>query len=141
MPSIDSINPNGFKVCLINSDFQTGMTINRDKLDKIIHRVYGTFCSFEPCIYPAVKIQYFYNESCGDKNGICNCSRPCCGKGSGSGDSQCKKITIAGFGSGCVIITGSQSLKQLDTAYGFICNVLKKHYDDIKLQHANILVP
>ena len=128
---IRSIEPRNFKICLINSDFKTGMIICRRRLVNIITREYGTFCSYDACIYPAVKIQYFFNESYSDVNGICRCVGNCDGKGSGVGETECKKITIAVFGSGCVIITGAQNFTQLDKAYEFICNILKDHKEDI----------
>ena len=44
----------------------------------------------------------------------------CDGKGCGCGDGQCKKITIAAFASGKILLTGAQNSKQLTSAYNFI---------------------
>jgi TATA-box binding protein (TBP) (component of TFIID and TFIIIB) len=131
LSDVSKISPRNFKICLINCDFTTGVLINRDRLDRIVKTQYGTFCSYEPCIYPPVKIQYFYNEEYSDPNGVCQCTHHCAGLGCGKGQGECKKISIMVFGSGCVIITGSQSLTQLDTAYEFICRILKKHAETI----------
>ncbi len=128
---ISSLTNIDYKIRLINCDFRIGFEVKRDKLYKIIQYEYGVPCSFEPCIYPGCKIQYNYNIKNRKKDGICYCIGKCGGKGSGIGDSQCKKITIAVFQSGCIIITGGQSQEQIDEAYQFICQVISKHKNDI----------
>lgn len=96
-----------YVIQLINCDFRVGFEIKRDRLYRIIQTDYPTvFCSYEPCIYPGVKIQYDWNST--------------------------KKITVAVFQSGCVIITGAQMHEQIQSAYRFICEILQKHFDDIR---------
>ena len=118
-----------YKVQLINSDFKVGMEIRRDRLNKIVQGEYNILSSFEPCIYPGVKIQYFWNKQrIGHHDGICTCDGFCDGRG----NSDCKKITIAVFQSGCIIITGAQTLVQIEDAYNFICRVIEDHMSDIQ---------
>ena len=105
------------KLVLINSDFDLGFEINRDALQREIIEA-GIYSSYEPCIYPGVNIKYFININ--NFDGICCCESMCNGKGRADGDGRCKKITIAVFKSGKVIITGGQSIEQLETAYYFI---------------------
>lgn len=134
----DVLRPGGLRVCLINSDFIINgdngerATIIREKLYRILQNEYSTFCQFDAVVHPSVRANFFYNSwnDSSSKNGLCECVRKCYGKGTGCGDGECKKITIAVFGSGCVIITGAQSFVQLDAAYAFICKVIKKHYKD-----------
>ena len=38
----------------------------------------------------------------------------------------CKKVTIAVFKSGKIIITGGQNIKQLETSYRFIKNFIEE---------------
>lgn len=122
-----------YKVALINSDFKVDFEIKRDKLYSTIVNHYDNKCSFEPCIYPGVKIQYFWNSCNTHKDGVCRCHEDCyIGKGDGKGDGNCKKITIAVFQSGCIIITGAQNTEQIDDAYKFICGVFESHLDVIK---------
>lgn len=123
--------PSNFRIRLINSDFRLGIDIKRDKLHKLVQK-YDIFCSYEPCIYPGVKIQYNYNTDSGKADGVCYCTNKCSGKGSGTGNGDCKKITIAVFQSGCVIITGAQSAQQIDEAYRFIINTVTKHLEEVK---------
>lgn len=129
---IQHLTPGGFRVCLINSDFWVTVdgkraTILREKLYSLLSKNYSTFCVFDSVVHPSVRANYCYNSSYMNDHGLCECVGTCYGKGSGSGEGQCKKITIAVFGSGCIIITGSQSVAQLQKAYEFICNVIKKH--------------
>ena len=113
------------KTVLINSDFDVGFKVKRDVLHREIIN-YGMFSSYEPCIYPGVNIKYYYNSS---KTGICTCSGICNGKGDGI--NTCKKVTIAVFNSGKIIITGANSCDQLLTAYKFINNFINYKKDDL----------
>jgi TATA-box binding protein (TBP) (component of TFIID and TFIIIB) len=120
-----------YQIRLINSDFRVGFNIKRDKLNKIIQEEGAVYSSYEPCIYPGVKVQYNYNEASRTRDGICHCASMCNGKGCGNGDGQCKKITIAVFQSGCVIITGAQAIAQIEEAYDYIVDILKEHLEVI----------
>jgi TATA-box binding protein (TBP) (component of TFIID and TFIIIB) len=55
------------------------------------------------------------------------CPKFCNGQGDGKAVGQCKKITIAAFQTGSIIITGARNRAQLDEAYTFINNVLQRH--------------
>ena len=138
---IEKLSCSNYKLRLINSDFRINYDIRREQLYKMLIEKYQMNCSFEPCIYPAVKIKYYFNDdnSC-RKDGICYCSKKCMiGKSSGCGDNQCKKVTIAVFQSGCIIITGGQSIAQVDEAYDFITRILADNIDVIKKKM--VLVP
>lgn len=107
--SIEKMAIANYTIQLINCDFRVGFEIKRDRLYKTIQTLYpNVFCSYEPCIYPGVKIQYDWDPS--------------------------KKITIAVFQSGCVIITGAQTHEQITCAYHFICNIFNTHFDSIQKQ-------
>lgn len=123
-----------YKICLINSDYRIGFQIKRDNLFKLMLSNYNNIASYEPCIYPGVKIQYFWNSISEKKDGVCMCSKKCYHKkksGDGYGDSNCKKITIAVFQSGSVIITGSQVNSQIKECYSFINDILYQNADKI----------
>lgn len=121
-----------YRIRLINCDFRIGFEIRREKLHKVMTHAHGIMCTFEPCIYPGCKIQYCYNEAHVRHNGICKCEKRCNGKGCGLGEGNCKKITIAVFQSGCVIITGGQSMAQIDEAYAFACKSILEAVDVIQ---------
>lgn len=131
---INDLHKADYKIRLINTDYKVGFQIKRDILYKVLKNEYGNICNYEPVIYPGVKIHYFYNESNSQKDGICKCYKKChdlkCG--TGIGQNNCKKITIAVFQSGCIIITGSQTKKQIDECYGYINEVLYKNVSRIE---------
>lgn len=107
---IDKIQITNYKIQLINSDFRIGFNIKREKLFKIIQNDYkNIYSSYEPCIYPGVKIQYTANEKC------------------------IKKTTIAVFRSGCVIVTGAQRLEDTEAAYNFIKKLLEDNKNNIEM--------
>jgi len=110
------------KLVLINSDFDLGYEINREVLHGEIIDC-GLYSSYEPCIYPGVNIKYFMNINYA-RGGVCCCENICNGKGDADGDGDCKKVTIAVFKSGKVIITGGQNTNQLETSYHFIKNFI-----------------
>ena len=118
------------KLVLINSDFDIGYEINREVLHKEIIDM-GIYSSYEPCIYPGVNIKYFINNN--NTCGICECETICNGKGNGCGDGNCKKVTIAVFKSGKVIITGGQNQEQITESYRFITNFIENKKDYLKL--------
>ena len=129
-----------YKICLINTDFKVGFEIKRDNLFKLIVNDYKNICSYEPCIYPGVKIPYFWNSENSNKDGICNCTEKCQflkKSGDGHGDCNCKKITVAVFMSGACIITGGQMKCQIEECYKFINNILYNNID--KIEKRNML--
>ncbi len=50
---------------LINSNFNCGYYINRDKLYSILRNKYGIETSYDPCSYPGVKCKYYFNNEKG----------------------------------------------------------------------------
>ena len=106
------------------------MNINRELLHREIIEN-DIYSSYEPCIYPGVNIKYFINNN-NHNNGICNCESLCNGKGDGYGDGDCKKVTIAVFKSGKIIITGGQNKRQINESYQFITNFINNRKDLLK---------
>lgn len=138
----NALESSNFKICLINTDFKVGFEIKRDNLFKYMQQNYENVTSYEPCIYPGVKIQYFWNSDNERQDGICYCANKCSLKkksGDGFGESNCKKITIAVFQSGSCIITGSQMNGQIEECYDFINKVLYENID--KIEKKNIILP
>lgn len=110
-----------YKIVLINSDFNIGYKIDRNKLHRHINNI-EMYSSYEPLIYPGVNIKYYYNTN--NNDGICNCNCKCEGKGDGKGNGNCIRITIAVFESGSILITGKINNQLLKIAYDFINKLL-----------------
>lgn len=125
----DIIYDNKIETVLINSSFDFKTSINRNLLNRLVVDK-GYYSSFEPCIYPGVNIKYYYNPLV-DNKGICNCDKPCNGKGK---NGQCKRITIAVFHSGKAIITGARSIDNIITAYNFITDIVNNNKDNLKIK-------
>jgi TATA-box binding protein (TBP) (component of TFIID and TFIIIB) len=128
----DNITNCDFTIRMINCDFGIPFKIRRKNLHQLlISPKYGNTCSFQPLTYPGVKLQYYWNRKQNNK-GICQCNGICYGKGNGNGDGECKKVTIAIFDSGKILITGANSFEQVDKAYEFICEVVMDNKEELK---------
>ncbi len=147
--NIENISFNNFIIRMINTDFksyidetmETKFLIRRKALHKIlISDIYNNRCSFEPGRYHGVKLEYFWNLNKAKKDGICICNPHCFGKGTGTGEKNCKKITIAIFESGSVLITGGISFDQIMEAYNYITNILRIHKLEIQKSDLNLLL-
>ena len=119
---------------LINSDFNINFKIKRNILHSILKDKYGVVSRYEPGIYPGVNNKYYWNlnNKGTETDGKCICHKDCSGKGDGDGDGNCKKITIAAFQSGSIIITGARTIEHIEDAYKFINRVIKDNYDLIR---------
>jgi len=146
---ISNINFNKFVIRMINTDFksylndtlETKFLIRRKILHKIlISEEYNNKCSFEPGRYHGVKLEYFWNSDKEKLDGICVCKKHCFGKGTGHGENNCKKITIAIFESGSVLITGGISFEQINEAYNYITFILNKHKNEIQKSDLKLLL-
>jgi TATA-box binding protein (TBP) (component of TFIID and TFIIIB) len=131
--NIENIKLTNYKICLINSDFKFNHKIKRNDLHKFITNNTNLVCSYEPCIYPGVKIQYFYNS---DNDGVCKCEDYCDNK---KKNSNCSKITIAIFESGCTIITGAKNINQINTTYDYINKLINNNINSFKKKELPIL--
>ena len=80
-------------------------------------------------MYPGVNIKYYFN-SINNHNGVCKCINKCNGKGKNC----CKKITIAVFNSGKIIITGGQSYEHLNIAYDFINQIINNNKSELLIK-------
>ena len=127
----DELNPKveWIKNVMINSDFDIGFRVDRETLHRSIVED-GYYSSYEPVIYPGVNIKYYYNPKI-QQSGICNCKDMCDGKGHGT---TCKKITVAVFNSGKIMITGGNSTEHVGKAYEFITNFIVRKKDIIELK-------
>lgn len=128
---INTLRLINLNVCLINSNFGVNFEIKRNILYQILLNHYKISVSYEPDYYQGVNSKFYWNCN-NNKKGYCVCKKKCNGKGKGLGDGDCKKVTVAIFQSGNIIITGAQNYCQIKDAYLFINKVLDEHYDLIK---------
>ena len=137
----ESLEYSNFLIRMINTDFK--VYIDKELTErylirrKVLHTLlisdkYNNKCSFQPGIYHGVKLEYFWNPTNELKNGICCCTNHCFGKSDNKKKNSCKKITIAIFESGSILITGGILLEQIDDAYKYICNILVENENIIR---------
>lgn len=133
----NKFNLENYDIHMINSNFdmfpisKDMYRIKRQELFKLLKNPpYYLKVSYEPTIYPGVKVSFMWNKTKGNnQNGVCCCDDYCNGKS--KEDNKCKKITIAIFQSGSIIITGAYRMEQIQDAYKFINDVFSKHYDNL----------
>jgi len=132
--NLKNIKIEDINIVLINSDFNINFKIKRNNLFSILTKEYNIVTRYEPGIYPGVNSKYFWNKSYENMpfEGKCYCTKKCDGKGKGNGDGNCKKITIAAFQSGSVIITGAREILHIEKAQAFINRVFRENYELIK---------
>ena len=130
-----------YKIVLINSDYYLGFEIKRNVLHELLLNKYNTFSSYEPCIYPGVNSKYYFNKAYNDKQyeGKCYCDVYCDGTGNGDGNGECKKVTVAIFQSGSIIITGARNMEQIEHAHKFINRIIDNNYHAIKRDEVSFL--
>jgi len=119
-----AVGSGDFTVRMMNCDFVVPFLVRRKDLhNMLIAPPYGLLSSFQPGTYPGVKVQYFYraSEGGGKHAGRCRCPVQCAGSGAGG---ECKKVTLAIFESGKILITGATAYAQLDEAHAFIRTLL-----------------
>jgi TATA-box binding protein (TBP) (component of TFIID and TFIIIB) len=125
---VESLQSGNYVIRMINSDFSVPYRIRRKDLHKLlISPEYNNQCVFQPGSYPGVKLQYYWNDQNTARDGICRCEGKCLGKGDGHGEGKCKKVTVAIFESGSILITGANAFDQIDDAYAYINKVLQQH--------------
>lgn len=129
--SSDPLTLKKFAVQLLNSDYKMNALAKRAELHKILCEQYRLSSTLETTIYQGVNTKYYYNRASTGPRGICGCPKFCSGQGDGEAIGSCKRITIAVFQTGSIIITGARTQAQLDEAYEFMNGVLQTHARDV----------
>jgi len=120
---------------LINSNFNCGYYIDRDKLFKVLRYQYGIHCEYDPCKYPGIRCMYFQNDIYPDAKGICKCAKSCANKRKkvAEGDSKCKGIAFMIFRTGSTLIVGHCDEDLLNVIYRYLKNILETEYMSVAI--------
>jgi hypothetical protein len=124
---------------LINSNFNCGYYINREKLYSILRsEKYNIETAYDPCSYPGVKCKFYFNHDDGyasDKQKGFICRNDYNQKMDELGDNKkYTEVSFMIFRTGSCLIVGNCTRKILDYIYDFIKTLL---YDE----HSNIMTP
>lgn len=114
---------NKTETVLINSNFNCGYYIDRELLYSILRNKYNINCSFDPCSYPGIQCQFYYNTV--DVDYIQNGCQPVTNK------EQYIKISFMIFRTGSVLMVGKCSEEILNNIYLYIRNILYNEYSKI----------
>ncbi len=123
---------NNYGVTMINSNYRLNFKIDLTLLlNAFTTSEPLVFTKFNPDDYRGLIIGYFWNESKGEnQDGICRCETRCKKKKIMTA-TDCKKVTISLFKTGSVIITGGNTVEQINGAYDFINEKLRIYYKRI----------
>jgi TATA-box binding protein (TBP) (component of TFIID and TFIIIB) len=105
------------RTILINSNFNCGYEVERDKCQRILSGKYNLISMYDPCLYPGVQCKFYYNAMKATQDGICTCAKRCSKKGSGEGEGQCKEVSFMVFRTGSILIVGNCDEEQLEVIY------------------------
>ena len=131
------INIENYEIVMINSNFSIGFFIDNHKLYNILlenRNKYNLFVDYDPESYQGVKIYFMWNKNQTEKDGVCICKKKCkytAKKKCGNGENDCRRISIAVFSTGKILIAGAKNLDQLDATYNFIVKLLQSNYKEI----------
>ena len=109
---------------LINSNFNCGFYINRDKLHELLKYKYRINSNYDSCSYPGIQSKFYYVNGC-EKNG-----QPHQQTGQQPADTvDCCEISFMIFRTGSVLIVGKCTDSVLFVIYDFLKTVLEREYE------------
>lgn len=118
---------------LINSNFNCGYYINREKLFDILKYKYKINSSFDPCSYPGIQCEFYYDIDKDDNTGrqINNIDIT-------NNSDNIFKVSFMIFRTGSVLIVGKCDQHILYNIYNFIKKILEDEYSEIVANNINI---
>jgi hypothetical protein len=121
---------------LINSNFNCGFYINREKLYSILRSpIYNIETAYDPCSYPGVKCKFYFNHDYGfdiEKQRGCICEEDHLQKMSELGDNKkYTEVSFMIFRTGSCLIVGNCSEEILRFIFVFIKTILHTEYRQI----------
>ena len=115
---------NNIETVLINSNFNCGFYIDRDKLFKILKYDYKISCTYDPCSYPGIQCEYNYSDEIIEQSEI---------KITNNINNKNYKVSFMIFRTGSVLIVGKCSEDILNKIFNFIKNLLHDNYHMINI--------
>jgi len=128
---------------LINSNFNCGFYVNREKLHVILKKKYGIETSYDPCSYPGVKCKFYFNNEKGfhieEQSGkIMN--EDCSMKMSELGENKkYTEVSFMVFRTGSCLIVGNCSERILVFIFEFVKKILQDEYTNICVSNEKVV--
>lgn len=138
LENIDNLEYGNIQILMINTDFKifkdiertSNFAIKRRTLHTILINDYNMIARFDPSTYPGVKIEYWWNNANNVRDASTHYDIRNV-KSKANVKDGIKKITIAVFESGSILITGAITIDQVDETYKFICDIIEKNKEQI----------
>lgn len=135
-PALDFIQSDVDDNVLINSNFNCGFYINRDKLHAILRSdKYGIDTSFDPCSYPGVKCKFYFNNDVGfdfeKQTGKVDADDRSMKMSELDVNTKYTEVSFMIFRTGSCLIVGNCSERILRFIFAFIRNMLTNEYANI----------
>ena len=132
---LDFLNNENEDSVLINSNFNCGFYINREKLHGILRNKYKIEAAYDPCSYPGVKCRFYFNHENGFdremQNGLIHMEDRKQKRGELMDNKRYTEVSFMIFRTGSCLIVGNCSESVLRFIFDFIKNILKEEYDAI----------
>lgn len=124
----DDLNylPNRCETALINSNFNCGFYIDRDKLFHLLKFKYRMNCNYDSCSYPGIQSKFYYipDKSQDEQTGQQPVSME---------TTVYYEVSFMIFRTGSILIVGKCNEDILMVIYRFICSVLTTEYSTIEM--------
>lgn len=114
---------------LINSNFNCGYYIDRDKLYDILKYQYRINSNYDACSYPGIQCKFYYDNELNEQ---------CIQNGQQPKHKNYSEVSFMIFRTGSVLIVGKCDENILTKIYYFIRNILESEYINIKSENANV---
>jgi hypothetical protein len=116
---------NRCETALINSNFNCGYYIDRDKLFHLLKYKYRMNCNYDSCSYPGIQSKFYYipDKMSEQQNG----QQPV------SMDMPYYEVSFMIFRTGSILIVGKCDELILNIIYRFICAILESEYSVIQM--------
>tara|TARA_Y100000996_G_scaffold199185_1_gene156210 strand:+ start:3551 stop:4600 length:1050 start_codon:yes stop_codon:yes gene_type:complete len=106
---------------LINSNFKCGYFIDRERLFDIIKSKYNINSSYDPCSYPGIQCEFYYDHTLSSQTG----KKPA--------NNKFTKVSFMIFRTGSVLIVGKCCESILNNIYMFVKNMLETEFREIHI--------
>ena len=109
---------------LINSNFNCGYYIDRDKLYDLLKYKYRINSNFDACSYPGIQSKFYYDNTLPETDGLQQ-------TGQQPNHIDFETVSFMIFRTGSVLIVGKCEENVLFQIYDFIKHILETEYEDI----------
>ena len=113
--------PDKSQTVLINSNFNCGYFIDRDKLYDLLKYKYRINSNFDACSYPGIQCKFYYDDTI--QSSFQNGQQP--------NHKEFQEISFMIFRTGSVLVVGKCEEDVLNHIYQFIKNILELEYNHI----------